>query len=104
MTYNGWSNYETWVTKLWMDNEEPSYRYWGERVADIRSDEDDRDTAIYVLADALKDEHEEALPELEGFASDLLRAAFGEVDWREIAESMIADYDYENPPEVGDDE
>jgi len=29
--YNGWTNYETWAVKLWMDNEEPSYRYWRER-------------------------------------------------------------------------
>jgi len=29
--YNGWYNYETWVTALWMDNEEPSYRYWREQ-------------------------------------------------------------------------
>ncbi len=26
--YNGWSNYETWNVKLWMDNDEGSYNYW----------------------------------------------------------------------------
>ena len=25
MTYNGWSNYETWAAKLWMDNDEGAY-------------------------------------------------------------------------------
>ena len=27
-TYNGWSSYETWLVKLWMDNEEGTYNYW----------------------------------------------------------------------------
>lgn len=28
--YQGWTNYETWAVKLWMDNEEPSYLHWKE--------------------------------------------------------------------------
>jgi len=26
-TYNGWTNYQTWAVKLWMDNDEGAYRY-----------------------------------------------------------------------------
>lgn len=26
MSYNGWTNYETWNVPLWCDNEEPVYR------------------------------------------------------------------------------
>ena len=26
MTYNGWTNYETWNVALWMDNDEESYK------------------------------------------------------------------------------
>ena len=26
--YNGWTNYETWVTKLWMDNDEGSQEWF----------------------------------------------------------------------------
>jgi hypothetical protein len=29
--YNGWNTYETWAVKLWLDNEEGSYRYWTEQ-------------------------------------------------------------------------
>ena len=88
MSYEGWSNYETWAVKLWMDNEEPSYRYWREVAEEIISREPETHRS-YVLATRLKDEHEEALPELQGFAADLLNAAFGEVDWYEIAEDLL---------------
>jgi hypothetical protein len=39
----------------------------------------------------LKDRHEEALPELQGFAADLMNAAMSEVNWHEIAVSLIED-------------
>jgi hypothetical protein len=96
-TYNGWSNYETWVVKLWMDNDEISYNFWRERVQDhiaTYTDREDgwKDEAVNCLADEIKDTHEADLPHVEGFAADLLNAAMGEVDWREMAESMIDDY------------
>ncbi len=31
-TYNGWPNYQTWNVMLWMDNEEPLYRAYREKV------------------------------------------------------------------------
>ena len=82
--YNGWTNYETWCVKLWMDNEEGSYRYWLEK-----AEEDDVDASD--LAEIIQCEHEEALPNLEGFAADLLNTALSEVNWVEIAESLIED-------------
>ena len=88
MAYNGWSNYETWAVKLWMDNDEGSYRYW-QREARASSD-------VASLASTLKDEHEESLPELDGWAGDLLNAAFGEVDWYEIAKSLREDESLED--------
>ena len=27
MSYNGWSNWETWNLALWIDNDEPKYRF-----------------------------------------------------------------------------
>lgn len=96
-TYNGWRNYETWAVKLWIDNEEGSYNYWLERSREILLDPRTSDiltegqTARYDLADELKREHEENAPEVSGVFADLLNAALSEVDWSEIAESMLAD-------------
>ena len=34
--YNGWTNYETWATALWLDNERESYDYWREQAREHR--------------------------------------------------------------------
>lgn len=98
-TYNGWSNYETWAVKLWIDNEEGSDNYWrevsqevwNEATADVPLTRED--VARSTLADRLKDEHDEAMPEVQGVFADLLNAALGSVDWYEIAGSMLEDVD-----------
>ena len=50
-TYNGWTNWETWNFKLWIDNEESSYN------------------SILELAEG-KDKHE-LVDELESWAYDM---------------------------------
>lgn len=97
-TYNGWTNYETWVAKLWMDNDESSYRYWQE-VADDCLENSSKDklftreeNAKAKLADRLKGVHTEQMPELNASVwSDLLSAAMSEINWYEIAGSLIED-------------
>jgi len=83
-TYNGWTNYETWAVKLWMDNDRGSYEYWQERA---RANTDGE----YNLSQELKSEHEDAMPEVPGVFADLLSAALSEVNWYEIAESLLED-------------
>lgn len=100
--YNGWKNYETWCVKLWIDNEEGSYNYWREQARRAVWDlpekgdedyEDERENAISHVADCLAAGHEEYIERLglAGFAADLMNASLGEVDWHEIAESLIED-------------
>ena len=99
--YNGWTNYETWVVKLWMDNdqgEQELYEYQAvecyERAKDDRAYESQTqlERATCLFADSLKDEFEEANPVTGASVwSDLMTAALGEVNWYEIAESILGD-------------
>ena len=82
MSYNGWSNYETWLVKLWIDNDQAEQEDW------LRQAED---ANIYHLGRNLKEAYQEAMPELSGVWADLLNAALSNVDWDEIAESLIGD-------------
>lgn len=110
-TYNGWSNYETWLVKLWMDNDQGSYEYWRAAVQDAWAHpienqfiESRKDRARIALADMLKTEHEDALPDVQGFAADLLNAAMSEVDWHEIASSLMDDAELVEEPETPDED
>lgn len=82
-TYQGWTNRETWAVKLWMDNDEPLYRWAQEGTKGARS--------AFDLADTLKDALTEQAPELDGLWGDLLTGAMQDVNWLEIAESLIED-------------
>ena len=104
--YNGWTNYETWNVKLWMDNDEGSYHHYGELAQDCfesaAADEHftHAENAVFLLAERLKSDHEEAMQDLldndkmgASMWADLLGAALSEVNWHEIAEHMIEDVD-----------
>src|SRR6266436_3571722 len=90
--YNGWYNYETWLVKLWIDNEEGSSRYWDEVAQEVYDESEAErfftrdERAALTLSDRLKDEFEEAQPEVSGFWADLLNASMSEVNWHEISE------------------
>ena len=99
--YNGWYNYETWLCKLWIDNEQGSCSYWDETAQEIYDDSEADNTftrderAVLTLSDRLKDEFEEATPEVTGFWADMINAALSEINWYEIAEHYIEDVDKE---------
>lgn len=86
--YNGWTNYETWVVRLWLDNEEPSYRFWTEEARRWKGQE----LANVHLANQLEEDLTDASP-VQGASvyADLMNAALNEVNWLEIAESYLAD-------------
>lgn len=95
-TYNGWTNYETWVVNLWMDNEKGQQDYWIEEVQMALK----QDNPVLHFADRLKDEHEAAVQQMlddsvhykQGPMADLLNGALSEVNWREIAQHWIDDH------------
>ena len=80
--YNGWTNYETWSVKLWMDNDNNCY--WEEIAKDYKD--------VLALARRIREEIEEANPLTEpNMYSQLLNSALEEVNWEEIAESLLED-------------
>jgi hypothetical protein len=95
MSYNGWSNYETWNFALWydgafdderfeyLDNAEPQYDW-----------EDKKSRAISDYEDFLKnfvDEEAEQLGIRPSMFSDILNANLSEINFREVATSWIDD-------------
>lgn len=96
MSYNGWSNYETWCVNLWLSNEEDSYNDLRNMADDVLQDVDDPAAFVSAMADRIKNYVEElaeaTVPDL--FASgtlvlDLYNAAVSDVDWYDIARSAI---------------
>ena len=104
--YNGWTNYETWIVKLWLDNDQGSAEYWEEEAREAMQDvvekdtssaDDLRNSAAYDLAGRLKDWHEnyveEGMPSSAGFLNDLINSALSEVNWEEIARHYVEEID-----------
>ena len=106
--YEGWANYPTWAVKLWIDNGRAEQEYWrevtAEALADIAHDTSEfKRTAEGILADTLKEEYEndwgdvarlisDVYPDV-GVYIDLMAYALGEVNWYEIAHSLIEEAD-----------
>jgi ADP-ribosylglycohydrolase len=107
-TYNGWRNYETWAVALWIDNEQGSQEYFQELATEIYRKAEAGDyewntkasEAEEQLANAIEAYHDENMPVVSGVYADLLGAALGSVDWREIAEHYIDDIKDEVEAEI----
>jgi hypothetical protein len=75
--YNGWSNYETWLVALWLNNDQASYSALEELKAEDESD--------YRKAESLEELVRELYDfEPVGIVADLVNSAFGRVNWVEI--------------------
>jgi hypothetical protein len=100
-TYSGWTNYATRAVKLWLDNDQGAYEYWREQARERHREAPESprvkegfwskaEAELLNLADQLKTEIEEASPITEAsMFSDLMNTALSEVNWIEIATSIL---------------
>ena len=86
--YNGWTNYETWLANLWLDND----GYASEEISNVclglMGSWDDKSDVDYRLGDHIKSMLQEWIDSDEGtngFVNDLISAAFYKINFREIA-------------------
>lgn len=97
-TYNGWTNRETWLVALWINNEQG----WQESVhEDIREGVDlSLDPSASHVGNIVRANVENVLDMMEdenggrsvltGLFGDLLGTALARVDWHEIGSSFLA--------------
>ena len=107
-TYNGYANYETWLVKVWIDNDQGNVEFWvvQARYLYINHAKDTkyftkREEAIILLSEGMKEYYEDSMPEgddiggLGGLWADLLHSALSNVDWHELS-GMIMEQALEN--------
>ena len=79
MSYNGWSNKETWLVNLWLGDgltmdQEAGYEITADYIEQM----------VDEMASLLLD-----VPDANGFMTDLLNCALGEIDYHELAEHFV---------------
>jgi hypothetical protein len=91
--YNGWTNYETWATASWIENEQSSYNHSHFLAELVKEEHHEQSDRVGCLATKLKDWIEELNPlaDQADLFCDLLNAAISEVDWHEIAENFLSE-------------
>lgn len=94
-TYNGWTNKPTWLFNVWAGDDEALTEWARECMEEA---ECDRDDAARMLADRLESYFDEMADESHaGIASgaslfsDLFQWAAAHIEWREIADHLVAD-------------
>jgi len=104
--YNGWSNYETWNFKLWLDNDQDLHNYIIGEIKKIKAFPN-KDNKTYEVSNFLRSYIEDNVPNLNvstrsqsvhgsmsdknGFYNDILNTALRDINTYEIAESYLED-------------
>lgn len=85
-SYQGWSNYDTYIIGLWIDNDESLLNEFNDLGYQMRN------SKICELGDAIKDFINNMRPDLgTTFWNDLLTSVINNVNWLELAENYKYD-------------
>lgn len=100
--YQGWKNYPTWNTALWINNDQGLQEHFYEIRDQIRTEnefpegalsKDDWEYSLKVLSDSMRyyfeEWYEDLVQDLPGPFNDLLGYILEQVDWREIAGTFL---------------
>ena len=98
--YNGWTNWETWNFKLWLDNDEFLSNHFHD-VAKITLEDDKIEYKISDVEKYLREYADDSVydhidnTKLGGWMADFLTMTMKEVDYYEIALSLLKDEGYD---------
>jgi hypothetical protein len=114
--YNGWSNYETWNFKLWLDNDEDLHNYIIGEIKKIKTIGTSHIHEVSEASNFLRSYIEDNVPNLNvstrsqsvhglmsdknGFYNDILNAALRDINTYEIAESYLEDLKEDEPEKM----
>ena len=91
-TYNGWTNYETWCLNIWIDNDQYLAERKAELVREVTLHYDDKQVyELSLLLESMVEELKDNALEV-GLLSDLLGGAIGKINFYELAEHYINDF------------
>ena len=112
--YNGWTNYETWNFKLWLDNDQDVHNYIIDEIKKIKAIGYDAET--YEVSNFLRSYIDDNMPNLNvstksqsvhgsmsdknGFYQDILNMALRDINTYEIAESYLEDLKEDEPEKM----
>ena len=92
-SYNGWSNYDTWNFKLWLDNEQKTQEMVFNTCKYAYKCFLKKSEVIHYIQKFLEEYAVNNTPELEnGFYSDVLNASIRSVNYYQIADAYFYDY------------
>ena len=114
--YNGWSNYETWNFKLWLDNDQDLHNYIIGEIKKIKTIGTSHIHEVSEASNFLRSYIEDNVPNLNvstrsqsvhgsmsdknGFYDDILNAALRDINTYEIAESYLEDLKEDEPEKM----
>ena len=90
--YNGWTNYETWAVKLWIDNDE-GLQSMVEEMADEHKEGDDPIGDLKDAIEAMVWEfyEEQVKDDMWGLFKDMITSSIQTCNFYEISENVLED-------------